>query len=166
MHCAQNIIPSHTCSMSKSTCRTRQKRSLDSWYNATLSTLIQFSEWIIHIRTVLTALWQKYYHCIQVSYLLNVTISFQTRPQQTVDLNTMPYSKTCRIHCAITHSAFHHTQAHPSKLHGSSLNNNCRPFYSQFEFWNLAKIILFVSSFWLTSLVIPWLTYTAVGKVR
>ena len=76
--------------MSKSTCRTRQKRSLDSWYNATLSTLIQFSEWIIHIRTVLTALWQKYYHCIQLSYLLNVTISCQTRPQQTVDLNTTP----------------------------------------------------------------------------
>jgi hypothetical protein len=25
VHCAQNIVPSHTCSMSKSTCRTRQK---------------------------------------------------------------------------------------------------------------------------------------------
>ena len=132
--------------MSKSTCRTRQKRSLDSWYNATLSTLIQFSEWIIHIRTVLTALWQKYYHCIQLSYLLNVTISCQTQRQNN------DYSKTCRIHCAISHSPFHHAHAH-RKVHGSSLNN-CRSFYSQFEFWNLAKIILFGSSFRLTSLVI------------
>ncbi len=61
------------------------------------------------------------------------------------------YPKTCRIHCAISHSAFHHTHTraitHPSKVHGTSLNN-CQSFYSQFEFWNLAKIILFGSSFW------------------
>ncbi len=51
--------------------------------------MIQFSGWIIHKRTELTAQRAKY-HCIQVSYLLNVTISCQTRQQQTVDLNTTP----------------------------------------------------------------------------
>jgi hypothetical protein len=43
---------------------------------------------------------------------------------------------------AIQHSTTH-TRA-PSKVHGTSLNN-CQSFYSQFEFWNLAKIILFGS---------------------
>jgi hypothetical protein len=65
-------------------------------------------------------------------------------------------------------SAIQHSTAHPSKLHGSSLNN-CRSFYSQFEFWNLAKIILFGSSFrffFLIDLLSDLFTDTAVGKVR
>ena len=45
---------------------------------------------------------------------------------------------------AIQHSTTH-TRA-PSHIH--------RKFMALLEFWNLAKIILFVSSFWLTSLVI------------
>ena len=81
VHCEQNIIPSHTCSMSEMTCRTRQERSLYSWSNARLSTMIQFSERIIQKRAKLRALWAKH-HCI--SYLFDVEMGRQTRQDNSV----------------------------------------------------------------------------------
>jgi hypothetical protein len=163
VHCEQNIIPSHTClSMSEMTCRTRQETSLESWYNARLSTMIEFSERIIHKRAELRALWAKH-HCI--SYLLDVKMGCQTRQEQTVDSWYNARKTILRNLAGFTAlSAIQHSTTHthtPSQFHRTLIGcspfvkvNNCQSFYSQFEFWNLAKIILF-GCFWLTLLL--WL---------
>ena len=56
-------------------------------YDARLSIMIQFSEKIIHKQAQLRALWTKN-HCI--SYLHDVKINCQTRQVQTVDFWTKP----------------------------------------------------------------------------
>ena len=155
-------LSSHTCSMSEMTCRTLQERSVFSWYKARLSTMIEFSERIIHKRAEPTALWAKH-HCI--SYLLDVKMGCQTRRDKPVDFWYNARKMILRNLARFTAlSAIHHSTAHthtPSQFHRTLIGcspfekvNNCQSFYSQFEFWNLAKIILF-GCFWLTLLL--WL---------
>ena len=138
VHSDQNIIPFHTCSMSETTCRTRQERSVYSWYNARLSIMIEFSERIIHKQAQLMAPWTKN-HCI--SYLHDVKINCQTRQEQTVDFWYNARKMILRNLAGFTAlSAIHHSTAHthtPSQFHrtliGSSpfkkVNYTCTPVF-------------------------------------
>ncbi len=126
--------------MSKTTCRTRQERSVYSSYNARLSIMIEFSERIIHKQAQLRALWtKKSLHLIPARCQNKLPNTSGTDSRFLIQRQKNDSPKSCRIDCAISDSPFHHTHT-PFTHWLFTFRTDFRKsqsFYSQFEFWIL-----------------------------